>query len=190
MKRLNKTGGIRLPQNLEVLYDAEGGVSRLLFDRVAVRLADLQTIIQREYGRVPLITSMKFNLCGQVAGLCRYTPYFTESGFELEFNPILLKENLEVFIRGTVAHEYAHAVNGLFGERGHGHGWKQVMGLFGVSPNRCHCYDLSNCKVRRVRVVPYRCACQSVDFTMVRHNRVLKGATYRCKLCHSVFRQE
>ncbi len=117
----------------------------------------------------------------------------------LNFNPILLRENRERFIERTVAHELAHWVvykrwveqwdhnKGRWtGPRAHGRQWAAVMRTFGVPADRCHSYDTTNARVRRVqRGFKYSCKCRTADFTIVRHNKVRRGQTYTCTLCNT-----
>ena len=68
--------------------------------------------------------------------------------------------------------------------------WKRIMRELGVEVKRCHSYDVT--KARKVRTVAYQCdKCGKVyDFTLVRHNKVVKyGTQYRCGNCGGIWRQ-
>lgn len=102
----------------------------------------------------------------------------------LRFNPTLLLENLETYIRQTVGHEVAHLIaRARFGSTisSHGKEWGSVMGWLGLAAERCHGYDLSS-------VVPggetYACACRTYVLSKAKHAKVAAGrATYFCKQC-------
>jgi predicted SprT family Zn-dependent metalloprotease len=119
----------------------------------------------------------------------------------VEFNTVLAEENREAF-DNTIIHEIAHLViyrfyplggklvNGTFKKvKPHGEEFKHVMIMIGGRPNRTHNYDTSNIKARTRKVereFPYACGCTGkvYNLTSIRHNRILKGKTYRCGICH------
>lgn len=64
----------------------------------------------------------------------------------INYNPTLLRENPEVFLRQTVGHEVVHfACYAKYGPvDGHGPEWKSMMVMMGLEPVRCHSYDTTN----------------------------------------------
>lgn len=83
---------------------------------------------------------IKFDLRGVVSGKAWINKNL------LQFNPILLSENPEVFVKQTVLHEVVHL--GAFFKYGsridpHGQQWKNLMIIMGGRPVRCHNYDVS-----------------------------------------------
>jgi SprT protein len=81
-----------------------------------------------------------FNLRGTTAGRA----YYREN--RVAFNPILLDENPEHFVKQTVGHEVAHLA--AFVKHGgridpHGREWKHVMWQLSLPAKRCHSYDVS-----------------------------------------------
>ena len=123
---------------------------------------------------------------------------------KVEFNSVLLMENLDDFLGQTVPHEVAHCVDDLLDARTrwmkgalrrwdytrpHGKSWARVMGWFGCPATRCHSYDTSNIQTGRKRF-EYACDCRTYHFGVVRHNRSqrdvragAKKAYYTCRLC-------
>ncbi|MGI0116851.1 SprT-like domain-containing protein [Zooshikella sp. RANM57] len=106
---------------------------------------------------------------------------------QLRFNPALLKQHTEHFLKHTVAHEVAHLVAPkVYGHtiKPHGREWRFVMEtVFGVTANRCHRYDIS--ATGRYPYV-YACACKHQHFlSAIRHKRTLRGTTYLCQKCRA-----
>jgi len=112
------------------------------------------------------LPNISYSLKGSTAGLVDFR---TET---LKFNEVLLNENLEAFITDTVAHEMAHWIDHLVydsyrikydinGKRiptsCHGIRWKEIMGILGQEPNRCHSYKTNHVK-RRTRRYSYVCS--------------------------------
>lgn len=131
---------------------------------------------------------ISFDLRGQTAGQAGYLAW------KLWFNKVLLAENEDTFCRQTVGHEVAHLVAHELlvrahrpSERSHGATWARVMRAFGLVPERCHHYDVTNAQVRKVERHPYHCACRTFELSSVRHNKVRKGtAQYKCRCCNQV----
>ena len=83
-------------------------------------------------------------------------------------NPELYVQNREHLLLTTVPHEIAHLVAyRVFGDRGHGNGWKTVMRRFGLVPERCHNLDVSTVKraYTRTRYV-YSCPCCKLEYKL------------------------
>ena len=63
------------------------------------------------------------------------------------YNPTLLRENPETFLRQTAGHEVIHhAAYSKYGWNitSHGFEWKNMMMMMGLEPRRCHNYDTSH----------------------------------------------
>jgi len=143
-----------------------------------------KTMLKAEqvFGRSFTTPPVTFNLKGRTAGIYRWNPV---NGFcSIRLNNILLKENEDVFIEQTVPHELAHHITRvLYGRVSpHGREWKSVMIRLGVSPTRCHDYDVTNSQVRRGTRYVYSCdKCgKEHNITAYKHSR---ASRYRCK-CH------
>lgn len=69
----------------------------------------------------------------------------------IEYNPTLLGENVEDFLRQTVRHEVAHlAAHKKFGHaiKPHGNEWGSCCWYLGIPATRCHNYDIGNTPAR------------------------------------------
>jgi SprT protein len=132
--------------------------------------------------------TIRFDKRGRVAG--------TANGhrWELNFNMVLLNENVEDFVKHVVAHEVAHLIDhqvydlnapryDRYGRRKkrqpHGPNWKSIMGVLGVPAERCHKYDTSNARQtsRKRKQFAYECTgCgQTLTMSSVRHNKQQSG---------------
>lgn len=94
---------------------------------------------------------IKFDLRGTTAGRA-----WGGKKHLIQFNPILLDENPEDFIRQTVGHEVAHL--GAFVKHGcgikpHGQEWSHVMWALRLPAKRCHNYDTSTVTGRAPRML-------------------------------------
>ena len=135
------------------------------------------------------VPSVHFNLKGATAGMSIFEP---DNGIgELDFNPILMKENWDEF-RKTIAHEVAHHCVSLwkgtmYTKKGyrvqHGKDWKDMMNFFGIDSKRCHDYNVSNCSKKKQRQWNYDCGCRKHTVSTVAHNRIQKGNVYTCTEC-------
>ena len=107
---------------------------------------------------------------------------------QIRFNPVLLQENGEQFIRQVVPHELAHLlVFQLFGRvQPHGKEWKMMMeAVLGVAAETYHCFDVASVE----KQFTYQCDCQIHQLSIRRHNAILKGQrTYLCRQCRQSLR--
>ena len=63
---------------------------------------------------------------------------FLEDG-KIDLSCYLMTNNLDLFKIDTIPHELCHIIAWrLYGDKGHGKGWKYVMGEMGVNGKRCH----------------------------------------------------
>ena len=164
----------------------EKELKNLVYNKVKELLGKFNTAYKKDFG----IPEIKFTKRGATAGCVSYR---NDVAF-FNFNMVLLKENVDHFIKQTVTHEVAHyCVWLLFGHEYssngrriiHGKKWKNLMGFFGVNSYRCHNYNTDNCsKKRKVKRFTYKCGCSEYQLTSIRHNRVLKEqASYSCPKC-------
>ncbi len=110
---------------------------------------------------------------------------------EIDLNSVLLMENVDDFIDRIVGHETAHLIaEQLYkGIKPHGAEWKSVMRHLGLLPERCHRYDTTNSRVRRIRpraTYAYICACgKEYRLGATRHRRHVAsgGKRYCCRKC-------
>lgn len=137
------------------------------------------------------IPTVKFAKKGTTAGTAHDRTY------TIDLNMIIMIDNPDS-IEDTVAHEYAHLVDGVvnpetresgytYNRRGrmvrqkrdiHGYSWKSIMILFGKPPERCHSLDVSRARVRNKRstkVHVWKCGCGNgqVVLTNASHKKQL-----------------
>jgi SprT protein len=132
-----------------------------------------------------------FDLAGTAAGQYRRTiGAFRRAQHRLRFNPYLLAKHFDESLATTVPHEVAHyAVAVRYrGKRvsPHGSEWREAMALLGAPAEARHALDVSDIPGRRQRRWTYRCTCAEHRLTTTRHNRVLQGARYHCRLCRDL----
>lgn len=135
------------------------------------------------YGLPVPRVDIRFDLRGQAAGQARLP---LRGRPIIRYNPQLLLENGERFLRRTVPHETAHVV--AYQRHGprirpHGEEWKSVMALLGADARRCHDYDTGTARVRRLTRHAYHCDCREHALTSIRHNRIRAGQRYLCRVC-------
>lgn len=155
---------------------------------VRQRVEECFQIAERAYNREFKRPCVLFTKRGTSAGTASY------SRCQLNFNMVLLNENMEHFIKQTVAHEVAHLVcNEVHGTGSvqfdsmgrrkkrspHGRQWKTVMMTLGVPADRCHSYNVSNAKVnrRKSKTYTYHCTGCKRDLEMgaIRHKKQQTG---------------
>jgi SprT protein len=180
-------------------------VSAELKSRIRSILLEGIAKIEKRYGIKMEYPTVTYNQGGGVAGMANYKKW------TIKYNPVLLNENVEVFLARTVPHELAHlACDRIYPEAHateivrtrsgklkrtkrdvHGNYWKEIMRVLGVSDiGRCHSYDTTSVK-RAVTKYNYSCGCgESVHQVGAKvHNKVaLFGAKYTCKKCKQFIR--
>jgi len=166
-------------------------MKREVVNKVYTLLGDFERKTGIIINNVPVI---EFSKRGTTAGTCEYN-FQTGEGI-LNFNPEIMRDNFDVFIDRTVAHEVAHYITdrvyGLImrGSRvsHHGKEWKRTMRILGVKDiKRCHSYRVDNISRRKTKKFQYECDCgiEHVVST-VTHNRMQRGhRSYVCVKCHS-----
>jgi len=122
--------------------------------------------------------SVHFSLRGKSAG----TAHLQTN--KLRFNPVLLAENNDIFINEVVPHEISHLLCfHLFGKvKPHGKEWQSVMlTTFKITPKTTHQLNTQSVSGQQFE---YFCGCGSINLTIRRHNRIVRGQTqYRCRRC-------
>jgi SprT protein len=129
------------------------------------------------------IPMVRFSKRGRVAGTANYGKW------SVNFNPVLMRENPDIFLNQTVPHECAHLIaRQRYSNRyikPHGREWKYTMRQLGVNPKRCHSYDTSNSAVYHKNKYKYHCNCQDHIVGPTIHKKIQKGHRYTCKDCRS-----
>jgi len=175
-------------------------VSTSIKERVTAKLKEGIDIAKRAYGVDITFPTVVYKKRGTTAGTASYTRWV------LDFNPILLNENVDDFISRTVPHELAHLITDkvfpeahntsvTFTRRGqikrskrevHGNAWQSVMRVLGADPKRCHSYDVANARVKKTTTkYQYRCdKCNGiVECGPKVHANLQRGKNYRHRSC-------
>ncbi len=132
---------------------------------------------------------IKYKLTGQCAGRAKSAPKHTKKLGWVNFNLDICRHNLTNFLKRTVRHEIAHLIDVfLYGRtRPHGRNWAMVMWKLGEKrPSRCHSYDMSKVKTRRMKKhYVYKCNCEKPhNLTIIRHRRIVNnGKKFKCRDC-------
>jgi SprT protein len=113
----------------------------------------------------------------------------------ISLNKDLLIEFKELYINDVFIHEVAHAVvDNMYPDgyndyteervRPHGKEFKTVCSHFGID-GKATTSLFKNSKSRKsnIKTFKYHCGCRDFNLTIIRHNKILKGASYKCKNC-------
>ena len=154
------------------------------------RLCEDRIVELREYTKAHFEyhmpeTRLRYSLKGNRAGTANSSKNL------ININYVLLKENVEHYIKQTLGHEYAHLITDnlwlsdlISKPTAHGREWKKVMRRLKLKPDRCHSYDTANAGGKRQRKWEYHCKCSKpMTISTTIHNRIKKGRKYRCQKC-------
>lgn len=131
-------------------------------ERVHAKLEESIALAEAHYGTTFRKPTVLFTKRGTTAGTANYVRY------EVNFNPILLVENVEAFIARTVPHEMAHLIDHTLHPENfestvrmtrtgrwkrtkrdvHGRTFKEIMSVMGADGSRCHSFDTTRARVR------------------------------------------
>lgn len=153
-------------------------LSQELKQRLQLQVNECYQIASRRLNTVFAEPVVQFNQRGKIAG-CALLQTNT-----LRFHPIIYQQNQQHFLEHVVPHEVAHLlVWQLYGKTApHGREWQQIMTqVFERPASRTHNYDVTNIGIKSI---DYTCGCGEIALTIRRHNKVLRGAQYRCKACN------
>ncbi len=156
--------------------------------RAVARTVALVNAGSRLIGCRAAVPRVTFDLRGQSAGQFRVDK---RGGAHIRYNPTLLARYEADFLAQTVPHEVAHYLAYLrFGRRIRPHGveWQRLMQGLGANPTRCHDFDVTGLKARQLRQHRYHCDCGEHALTSIRHQRILRGASYVCRVCGEALR--
>lgn len=151
-----------------------------ILDKIEADYQHAERYFNRSFNR----PSIQFSLRGKAAGSAHLQLN------KLRFNPVLLKENTQVFIDDVVPHEISHLLcYQLFGRvKPHGKEWQSIMhSVFKRPPRTTHQLNVESVRGKHFG---YSCQCGEVSLSIRRHNNVMRGKTqYRCKRCMQVLQR-
>ena len=137
----------------------------------------------RKLGEVFEPIAVLFDLKGKAAGMYKVNA----SHRVIRYNPYLFARYFEENINTTVPHEVAHYIvdmtAGMKNTRAHGQEWKAVMSMFAADASVTCNFELEGIPGRYYQRFDYQCACRQHQLTKIRHNRILKGVRYLCRVC-------
>lgn len=132
------------------------------------------------------IPKVRFDLRGAQAGQAIHDRSTGES--IIRINLLLYRENAEDFLANVIPHELCHIWKEQLHKRGteHGRAWQALMRKMGVEPRRCHQYDTTHARVRRINLYEVYCACPTPPLvTSIIYNRLRRRRLYCCTRCHN-----
>ena len=144
-----------------------------LKERVTNIVEDCCAKASQHYGRPVTYPLIQYKKRGKTAGTANYNTWV------LDFNPILLTENVEDFLKRTVIHEIAHLITHTIYPYASAHGqeWKNIMVFLGAEPSRCHSYDTTNSTVSNRKKYDYMCptCTKTLQVSSILHKRMQQG---------------
>ncbi len=171
-------------------------VSKVVKARVVAQLKKSIALAEAHYNTTFKFPIVKYDKRGTTAGTANYTHY------TLDFNSVLLMENIEDFIARTVPHEMAHLIDHKLHPENfrsdlrmtstgrwkrtkrdvHGRTFKTIMHVMGAPDGgRCHSYDTANARTREK--ARHEWICNDCNATMKlgpgRHKKQMIRDTYR-----------
>lgn len=163
--------------------------------RVKAKLEESIALAEAHYGTTFKMPTILYTKRGRVAGVANYIQY------EVNFNPVLLMENVESFIARTVPHEMAHLIDHKLHPENfqtdirvdqygrikrtkrdiHGRTFKAIMGVLGADNSRCHSYDTTRSAVRQAGKSKHLYTCNTCGSVMklgpIRHKKMQAGSS-------------
>lgn len=164
-------------------------LSQTIRDRVTERIRNDVATLNARFNKDLKVPQVAYDARGSCGG--RVSPRDNYSIIHL--NPALFVDNEDEMVNTTTPHELAHwAENQIFGgwERigrkrsVHGTRWKNIMMVLKADPCRFHNMNMSKVQTK-LKKYEYICGNEEHAITLtlssIHHNRILRGATYRCK---------
>ena len=153
--------------------------------RILAEVQKCREIAESKGYHLPLIP-IDLSLTGAVAGKCVHMR-LSGKPVKLKFNLAIAERHPEQFLKRTVPHEVAHALQFMRNpnSKPHGHEWDHFCRvLTGSTMPRCHSYDVTGIKrTRKVKKYLFACGCRQHTVSSTIVNRILEGRTYTCKCC-------
>jgi len=163
----------------------EIGTDMDLKNAIEAKVNDCFKIARARGLRVLDSIEIKYDLKGRAAGQAcfRYSQMF------IRVNLYCARNNVKHYLAQTIPHEVAHIINRLNSNGGgHGRDWKRIMEIvFNLPSDRCHSYETQ--KSNR-KTFAYSCDCKTYELTSIRHNRILRGTEYSCRICRTELKRK
>lgn len=161
---------------LEVAKERSFMIAKSAYDKF---IQEVPAWLKNRKNGIPDFPSIVWKKKGyKLAGTTRYE----YGGVVIEMNiNFLHSESAEEFIKYTMLHELAHAINYYYNGYHHDNQWKMIARLLGDDGNRCHNYKLPDNKPAR-KVYYLKCNdCLKVhEVTARKYNRYYR---YVCGYC-------
>lgn len=172
-----------MPIDANKLSELLGIAPQSLRQMVQQAIEDTCVKIGSHYPTKPPIRrpTVKYDLKGRTAG-------YAINGTTIRVNLDILKDPryTDDMLNQTIPHEVCHiACSQWYKHRvAHGYEWQVMMLKIGLSPDRCHQYEVK--RARKTNKFKYTCDCSSHWIGTTRHNKAQQNPRrYKCKLCGS-----
>lgn len=144
-------------------------------------LRKLLVAAERHFKRSFPPPTITYNQRGRAAGTARFHEW------SIRLNPQLLLENGSTFINEVLPHEVAHLITDAVTYpkriKPHGEEWRFVLEeVFKCKARTRHNFNTDSVKGRTFL---YQCRCREYELSLIRHNKVRRGAIYRCNFCYT-----
>ncbi len=152
-----------------------------LQERVETTITEVIFNLQDKLGKSITPPAIEYDLKGRTAG-------WAIGGHTIRLNIDLLYTNTEQMLNQTVPHEVCHiAQHQLYPHsKSHGREWQHLMRLLGLTPNRCHQYEVQTQR-KHDRPHTYKCTnphCgYSYKITRGMHAKIKMGSKRVCGKC-------
>ncbi|MDE3021667.1 MAG: SprT-like domain-containing protein [Pseudomonadota bacterium] len=132
------------------------------------------------------LPELYFDLKGKCAGKA----YWPQNYIRINFD--LLREHPEAFLNQIIPHELCHIWKAQLNLPGNPHDnhWKNLMHKMGAKATSTHNFATEHLITRHLIHYPYSCACREHEISSIRHNRIMAGREYRCRICGSKLRHK
>ena len=159
--------------------------------RVEEKVIQIVNKINEKYNIGMAVPGIFYDVHSTNGGLAKYT------SMSVHFNPKLMQEDFEHYLKTTVPHEvchigvwkkYQHEKKKVF-PKAHGSEWKLMMWVVGAPPRRTHEYDVEEVK-RNTAQYEYICRCKDPITVGPRiHANIRDGLKkYTCKKCGAILK--
>lgn len=157
--------------------------------RVEAKVIQTVEKINAHYGLKMPVPDIYYDVHSTNGGLAKYAT------LSVHFNPKIMQENLEDYLKTTVPHEVCHIgvwQKYLFEKKkvapkAHGSEWKLMMWVVGAPARRTHEYDVAEVKRKTVKY-EYQCGCNKSIVVGARIHKSIKDKVkiYTCKKCRKI----